>query len=202
MHVLHMLPTYILIQNNRGTELHPCLWFCILVDNWAVAGSILSNTDASYLFRTTMSRTTMTKEMDHMETIWVSLTCSVVCLWYVHLLCVWLLALVGSWACFIFNLDLYLWVECWTSRLSRCLLFVSESSVGLGPLPVCGCLASLPVNCDVTVLYCSVAMWLYCCPVLLSTCHSVKHSSCGVDMLLSFCVAFICICMVAIIASS
>ena len=152
MHVLHMLPTYILIQNNRGTELHPCLWFCILVDNWAVARSVLSNTDASYFFRTTMSRTAMTKEMDHMEMIWASLTCSVVCLWYVHLLCVWLLAL-GSWACFIFNLDLYLWVECWTRRLSRCLLSVSESSVG--PLPVCGCLASLPVNCD-------VLLWLVC----------------------------------------
>ena len=75
-----------------------------------------------------------------------------------HLLCVWLLAL-GSWACFIFNLDLYLWVECWTSRLSRCLLSVtvSESSVGLGPLPVCGCLA-----CMWTMMYgydlC--AMWL------------------------------------------
>jgi len=109
-------------------------------------------------FRTTMSRTAMTKEMDHMEMIWVSLTCSVVCLWYVHLLCVWLLAL-GSWACFIFNLDLYLWVECWTSRLSRCLLPVtmSESSVGLGPLPVCGCLA-----CMWTVMYgCDLcAMWL------------------------------------------
>ena len=31
-------------------------------------------------FRTTMSRTAMTKEMDHMEMIWASLTCSVVCL--------------------------------------------------------------------------------------------------------------------------
>ena len=40
------------------------------------------------------------------------------------------------------------------------------------------------------------------CSVLLSTCHSVKHSSCGVNMLLSFCVAFIRICMDAIIASS
>jgi len=182
MHVLHMLPTYILIQNNRGTELHPCLWFCILVDNWAVARSVLSNTDASYFFRTTMSRTAMTKEMDHMEMIWVSLTCSVVCLWYVHLLCVWLLAL-GSWACFIFNLDLYLWVECWTSRLSRCLLSVSWPSVG--PLPVCGCLACLwtvMYGCDLcamwllphclwTVMYC---VWLLH-SVLLSSVYASMH---------------------------
>jgi len=39
-----------------------------------------------------MSRTAMTKEMDHMEMIWASLTCSVVCLCYVQLLCVWQLA--------------------------------------------------------------------------------------------------------------
>ena len=131
-----------------------------------------------------MSRTAMTKEMDHMEMIWASLTCSVVYLWYVHVLCVWLLAAghvlfliwtctcelsVGPVGCLIVScLWLCEWVECWTCGCAFCVV----------PLHVCGCLASLPVNCDVLLwLVCYVAQWLCDCTVVLCCCQPVILSS-------------------------
>jgi hypothetical protein len=182
MHVLHMLPTYILIQNNKGTELHPCLWFCILVDNWVVAGSVLSNTDASYFFRTMMSQTAMT-EMDHMEMIWASMTCSVVCL------CSFIYCVFGCWHLAAGHVLFLIWT-C-TCELSvgpvgclvvSCLwLWVSR----VLDLDHCLCVVALPACelriCDVRLWVCDLcAMWLLPhCLWTVMYCVWLLHSDSG-----------------------
>ena len=136
-------------------------------------------------FRTTMSRTAMTKEMDHMEMIWASLTCSVVCL------CSFIYCVFGWWHLAAGHVLFLIWT-C-TCELSvgpvDCLLSVtvSESSVGLGPLPVCGCLACMwTVN-----LWCTaVSLWLVCYVIVASL-----PVNCDVlCVVASLCVAFIRIC--------
>ena len=157
---------------------------------WAVAGSVLSNTDASYFFRTTMSRTAMTKEMDHMEMIWASLTCSVVCL------CSFIYCVFGWWHLAAGHVLFLIWtctcelsvgpvgclvVSClwlWVSRvldLDHCLCVVA--------LPACElwCTAVTCVLCDCCLIACE--LWCTVCGCFILCCFHPYMLQCMVAII-------------------
>ena len=130
-------------------------------------------------------------EMDHMEMIWVSLTCSVVCLcsfiycvfgWW-HLAAGHVLFLIWTCTCdfvsWVLDLDHCLWL--WVSRvldLDHCLCVVALPACELWCTAVSLWLvcyvivASLPVNCDVL---CVVASFWFCVAFIVSSVYASMH---------------------------